>query len=114
MFDEIGNLLLPDAAENEGGGVNTHLTEQNTLFENGNADIVGVRRQVTSDRVHAVTIGIGFENDHHFGGGGFFFDRFQICAKMIEINFDMCGAYAAAGGDGRLVELHEEDYKGFF
>ena len=103
VLDEIGDLFFPDATEDEDGGVDAHLTQEDALFEDGDADIVGVRGKVTSDRIHSVTIGIGFENDHHFGRRDVRANGFEIIAKMREINFNVRGAQAVAGGDGGVV-----------
>ncbi len=51
VLDEIGDLFFPDATEDEDGGVDAHLTQEDALFEDGDADIVGLRGEVTSDPV---------------------------------------------------------------
>ena len=106
VLNEIGDLLFPDAAQNEDRGFDAHFTQENPLFEDSDADIVCVRGEVTSDHIHAVPVGVGFENDHYLGGRCFLSNGFQVLRKVIEINCYMRWTYTATGNYSGLIELH--------
>ncbi len=97
VLNKLGNLLLPNATKNENGRADSRLTEQNTLFENSHADIVGVRGKIARNICHPVTIGVCLENNHHFGGRSFLPNGFKICTESIEIDFDTSRANCLHG-----------------
>ena len=60
-----------------------------------------------------MSVSVGFDDDHHFGGRDMRANRFEIIAKMRQVDFDVRRAQVFAVSNGRLVNLHGGDYKGF-
>jgi hypothetical protein len=54
-----------------------------------------------------MTVGIGLEDGHYFGGGHLLADSMEIIRQAVQVDLHFSGSYHAVGSNGGLVDgLH--------
>ena len=93
IFEEEGDLIAEDAAEDKDRGGDAVLAEEDAFFEEGDAEVGDVQGgEVASDLDEAVTVGVGFEDGHDGGRGDGLLDGLVVGGEAAEVYLDVGGA----------------------
>ena len=82
MLEILRHLVAPDATKYQDRRVHTQLTQEDTLLQNRHANIVCQRTQVPGHLCQTVSVGVGLNDDHTFGGCHMGADGLQVPAQL--------------------------------
>ena len=109
MLQVLRHLVTPDPAQHQDRCFHAQFAQEDALLQHCHADIVRQRGKVLRHLRQTMSIGIGFDNDHHPGRCNMGADGLQVAAQPAQVYFGPGGTYRLSRGDDGLVDLHGDD-----
>src|SRR5512145_761759 len=84
-----------------------------SLFHNGNPEVIHVRLDEWRNAVYAVAIGVGFDHRHDFCWRDLGPDRFEIFFQLRKIDFKICWSHSLILTEMLSTTKVTKEYEGF-
>ena len=77
------------------------------LLHQGHAEIIDIRSEERRDTIHAVTVGVGFDNGQDFGGRNVRADGFEILFELGKVDFKKSGTHGQSIAENKILRMDQ-------